>query len=267
MNYLIGSLVFYFGACFGSFLNVVILRLPKQEDLGGRSHCVSCGHRLSVWDLFPLLSYLFLLGKCRFCGSKISSRYFIIEALVAFLFLFRWLFAEPQTVSAVLLLFRDWVFLSALVVIFVIDLEHFLILDKVLLAFGLPVALINIILDVRGSNIFNLSKSFFFFFLFSGIIFALIFFFFFYFSKGRWIGFGDVKLMLFLGMALGWPSTFVGWMLAFLIGTLVSFPLLLLKKKKFSSKLPLGCFLSIASFLALFWGNLWFSWYLAFLGF
>ncbi|HYV33383.1 MAG TPA: prepilin peptidase, partial [Candidatus Limnocylindria bacterium] len=67
-------LIFIFGSCIGSFLNVVILRLPEGEQLTGRSHCVNCKHNLNAWDLIPLFSFVFLLGKCRYCGHKISIR-------------------------------------------------------------------------------------------------------------------------------------------------------------------------------------------------
>ncbi|MCX6797577.1 MAG: prepilin peptidase, partial [Candidatus Doudnabacteria bacterium] len=86
-------------------------------------------------------------------------------------------------------------------------------------------------------------------------------------SKGKWMGFGDVKFMFFLGLALGWPDVLVCFILAFLLGTVFSLPLLILGKKTLSSKLPFGTFLSVAAALALFFGDKLFAWYLAVLGF
>lgn len=267
MNYLIGFLVFYFGAVIGSFLNVVILRLPNQETLSGRSHCLKCKRQLSVLDLFPIFSFLFLKGKCRTCDNKISPRYLVMELVTGLLFLCRWLFLPPETLVLGIQLLRDWVFIASLVVIFMVDFEYYLILDKVLIGFGVPILVANIVLDILTGQTWDLHRSLVFLGLINGVGFASVFFILWWVSKGRWIGFGDVKLMLLLGMALGWPTTFIAWMTSFFMGTIFSIPLLLLKKKEFSSKLPLGCFLSLASLLALFWGSTWFKWYLAFLGF
>lgn len=267
MNWLIGFLAFYFGASIGSFLNVVILRLPKDESLGGRSYCPKCRNQLSFLNLFPLFSYIFLKGKCGFCSERISIRYFLIEMITGTLFLLRFFYSEPNDIVSGILLLRDWIFISSLVVIFVVDLEHFLILDKILLGFGIPILVMNVILDLFSDKFFSLRASLFFPGLIVGIVFAFIFYVLWFVSKGRWIGFGDVKLMILLGIALGWPSAFIAWILSFFIGTAFSLPLLLMKKKSLSSKLPLGCFLSISSLLALFWGNIWFKWYLAVLGY
>jgi prepilin signal peptidase PulO-like enzyme (type II secretory pathway) len=102
MNAVFLSMALVFGACVGSFLNVVILRLPKQQALTGRSHCPSCGHQLLWWELFPLVSFLALGGKCSSCKAKISYRYFIIELLTAVLFAACFLYLQPSQTAGTL---------------------------------------------------------------------------------------------------------------------------------------------------------------------
>src|SRR4051812_3628209 len=130
MHILLDALIFYFGCIIGSFLNVVILRLPQEEQLGGRSHCVHCGHILSSYELVPLLSYVGLRGACRACHSTISPRYFIIETITGLLFLTAWLLSAPVGVADYLQLLASWVLLASMVVVFMIDFEHYLILDS-----------------------------------------------------------------------------------------------------------------------------------------
>ncbi len=260
-------LVFYFGCIMGSFLNVVALRLPREEGLNGRSHCAHCRHVLSWPDLFPLFSYLFLRGKCRYCKQPVSSRYFLFEIIVGFLFLLVYLQVLPHNAVGFLILAKEWVLVSALLVVFVIDLKHYLIFDSVLLAAGLPVLFLNVALDYLTRQAWWSLSSLSVGGLFAGGLFAGFFYLLWWFSKGRWIGFGDVKLMLLLGVALGWPNTAAAWLLAYFLGTAYALPLLVLGKKHLSSRLPFGCFLSPAALIAMLYGPALIRWYLAILGF
>lgn len=256
-----------FGLIIGSFLNVVILRLPAGKSLSGRSGCVRCGHQLTAAELVPVFSYLFLRGRCAHCGEKISSRYAIIELTTAILFgLAATIFSPVSFITGVVLL-RALFTLAVLVVIFAIDFEHYLILDQIIFP-GLAIAvLFNIILDkLQTGGLFVLHGA-----LSGGclgaIILGLMFFALWFFSRGRWLGFGDVKLVLFLGMALGWPQAGVGVFLGILIGGAVSVWLLVRGRKGLKSQIPFGTFLSVGSVLALFWGQILLRWYLALLGF
>lgn len=260
-------LIFYFGCIIGSFLNVVILRLPKEEGLNGRSHCFGCGHELSWPDLFPLLSYLWLFGKCRYCKKTFSPRYFLIELLTGLLFLSAFIFLKPAGLLGYLALLKYAIALSAMVVVFMVDLEHLLIFDNVLLVAGLPILAINILTDFVGKHYFLSLSGQTMGGLFAGGLFAGIFFLLWLVSKGAWIGFGDVKLMLVLGFILGWPVTAAAWLLAYFLGTAFALPLLALGKKHLSSRLPFGCFLSVAAVLCLFYGQQLVVWYLGYLGF
>ena len=140
------------GACIGSFLNVVILRLPEGEDIFLKpSHCPKCDKKLRWRDNLPLVGWLLLRGRCRWCKAPISPRYIVIEALTAFLFLAVWLRAwhlwerTPDNAWPLILLICHLVLVAALIAIAVIDLEHFLVPDGIVLpviVFGVVVALV-----------------------------------------------------------------------------------------------------------------------------
>ena len=257
---------FLFGLIVGSFLNVLILRLPKNLSIGGRSHCQNCNLDLTWRDLFPVFSYLFLRGKCRQCKQKISSRYVLIELITGILFALTWFIVQPQDLTTWILLFRNWLIVSVLITVFVIDLEHYLILDKIVFPATLVVVFLNIALDYFNSSSFVDINSFTLGGVLSALLGASIFFSLWFFSKGKWMGFGDVKFMLFLGMALGFPDFFVSLFLAFVLGGIVGIMLIVSGKKAMQSQLPFGTFLSLASLLALFYGKNMLAWYLSFLG-
>lgn len=270
MEYLQNVLIIFslfFGSIIGSFLNVVILRLPNEEKLQGRSHCFNCKKTLGYLDLFPIFSYLFLGGRCRYCKTKISVRYITIELLTGLLFALAVYFLKPLVILDYILLLKFLIAISALLVIFVVDLENFIILDSVLIFVAISVSVLNLILDIfTGVGLFNIYSNF-----FGGLLAAVIawlpFFMLWYISKGKWMGFGDVKLALVLGIILGFPNIFVGLMLSVLLGGFVSVLLLTFTSKTLQTKLPFGTFLSIGTILALFYGNSILNWYLAFLGF
>lgn len=267
MNYFLYFVVFYFGAIAGSFLNVAILRLPLGLSIAGRSRCVNCQHNLSPMEIFPLFSFLVLKRKCKYCKIPISWRYFIIELITGLLFVGVFFWQTPVYFTDYLFLLKNFALVVVLVAVFTIDLEHYLILDSVLLVGGVLIFCLNLILDIAvQQKIYSLHSL-----TFSGLFAALSIFIFFYslwfFSKGKWMGFGDVKFVFFLGIALGWPNILICFLLSFLLGTIFSLPLLIWGKKTLSSKVPFGTFLSVAAVLALFWGNGLFNWYVALLGF
>ena len=267
MNLLISFIIFLFGSCIGSFLNVVILRLPENQKLTGRSRCPNCLNTLRPLELVPLFSYLFLLGKCRHCSYKISARYFIIELVTGALFVMSWWLIQPQNFFGSTLLIKDVFIISVLLAVFVIDLEHYIILDSIVFSAAFTVLVLNLILNLSARQpIFNIHSYF-----LSAIVGAaaapLPFFLIWFFSKGRWMGFGDVKLAIFLGAALGWPLAAVGLMIAVFLGGIVSVALLMLTDKSLKSQLPFGTFLALGSVVTIFYGQTLLHWYLAILGF
>lgn len=245
-----------FGLCIGSFLNVVIWRLPRQEKLSGRSHCAKCGKTLSALELLPLLSFLVLRGRCRHCGQRISRRYPIIELVTGLLFALAAYYFPVRTNTEWIFLVRQLIIIALLIAVFVIDLEHYLILDKIVWP------------GIVAMLIFNLmTRQLFFSGLWGAAVLGGFFFLLWFLSRGKWLGAGDVKLALFIGLAIGWPTVIVVWFLSYFIGFLVALPLLLLRKKQLSSAIPFGTFLAVATVASLFIGPQLAQWYLRLVGF
>ncbi len=255
-----------FGTLLGSFLNVVIWRLPREMGLGGRSHCPSCHKQLRSFELFPLLSYLSSGGKCRQCGKPISARYPAIEAITGLLFVIAWLVVQPHLGDIVswIIFIKALVIISGMVVVFVVDLEHYLILDKVLLAIAIVVLPLQIVTDAILGHSFANSV------VVNGVIGAVgaggFFFLIWWLSKGKWMGLGDVKLVTLLGFVFGYGQMGVLLLLAFWLGMAVSLTLLASKKATMASKLPFGTFLSVCTVIMLFFGPSILQWYLTLIG-
>lgn len=256
---------FIFGAIIGSFLNVVILRLPKGKSLGGRSCCPSCGHHLSAGVLVPLFSYVFLAGRCRYCRARISPRYFIIELATAALFALAVFMFPVSDTASLLVLLRVWAIIAVAIVVCVIDLEHFLILDRVLFPACLILLVLNFAVDVAsrtsaGQSLILLGlASAAGLFLFFGALYIA--------SKHRWIGQGDVKLALFIGLATPFPFIFLNVILASLIGTLIGLSLVIFAKKKLTLRMPFGSLLAVSTLLVLAIGPQLLAWYVHLIGY
>lgn len=258
--------VFVFGATIGSFLNVIIWRMPREEQIThGRSHCPFCSKELQPRDLIPILSFIIQRGRCRYCNERISYRYPIIELIVASLFLVTfWLFVPVDALSwfAVLKIFFV---IGVMTAVFVIDLEHYLILDKVVLPATVVMLAFHLITDLSSGHYWLHSS------VGGGIIGAIAGYIPFYLlwkiSNGKWMGLGDAKFGLFLGAAFGFPLIYVCYFLAFFVGSLAAIPLLWRGTKKMSSKVPFGTFLAVAGLLTLWFGEQIWQWYCGIIGF
>jgi len=208
----LAAIAFGFGVIIGSFLNVYIYRFHTGKSLGGSSHCLSCATPLRWFELFPLVSYMALRGRCRSCGCHIPSRYFVVELLTGLLFV-----AAVFSATSFLELLLLWFVVSVLVVITVYDVQHFIIPDELtVVLFGAVCALLalhvwdgylwqRVGLDVVAA----LAGAAFFYFLW-------------FVSKGQWMGFGDVKLAVPLGLLVGASSVFSFVVTAFWVGTAIS---------------------------------------------
>lgn len=250
-------LVFIFGLIIGSFLNCVIYRFEKKESfLKGRSYCPQCKHGLRWYDLIPILSYILLLGKCRYCKKTISLQYPLVELATGLLFLA--VFNPEHTVRTFYLLLTN----CFLIIIFVYDLRHYIIPDKVIFpAIGVSLAYISFLLftgDYSLSQFLNM--------IYSGFWPAFFFLSLFVISQGKWLGFGDVKLAFFMGILLGFPKILVALFLAFSIGGIIGVGLIIARIKKIKSELPFAPFLIVGIYLAMFWGQYLIDWYLGLLG-
>lgn len=255
---------FVFGAIIGSFLNVLILRLPKGQSVGGYSHCPHCRHMLGPLDLFPLLSFLFLKGKCRYCGKPISKRYFSIEMITAELFALAYLVFLPLTPLALFSFLRVLFVIAVLVVVFMIDLEHSLILDVVLVPASVVLLFFNIFSDLfsRGTLQNSLTLSG----VLAGAAASAFFYLIYKISRERWIGFGDVKFGFFLGLATPGLLVFVNVFLAYAIGAVIGLILILSGQKKLDSQVPFGSFLAVSSIITLMAGGSILTWYMHLIG-
>jgi len=147
------------------------------------------------------------------------------------------------------------VFVCFLILIFVYDLKHYLILDKVVF----PAAALALVYQVINNNLLSA--------LLGALVLSGFFAILFFVSRGRWIGFGDVKLGLFLGFLAGWPIVIVTFFSAYFLGALVAVPLLISGKKSLADRLPFGTFLTLAGFIAMIWGESMLAWYLKLIGF
>ncbi len=255
MNLFLYFFVFLFGSAIGSFLNVVIYRLEKNESfVVGRSYCPNCHHQLSWRDLFPILSFILLSGKCRYCKKPISFQYPLVEMATAVLFVLVVYFSFPDMFLAVF-----WIIIaSLLMVIFVYDLKYYVIPSCVVY---LAIALIFIYNLIYSLFIVNdigfLVQS-----LIAGILPAFFFLLIYIVSRKQWIGEGDIEIAFLMGFLLGQPKIYVALFLAFLIGAIIGLGLIFLKRKNFSSQVPFAPFLITGTFIALFWGQKIADWYL-----
>ncbi len=244
-------LVFVFGLIIGSFLNAVIYRLASGGSIFAKSsQCPKCGHELSWADLVPVVSFFVLGRRCRYCHKPISWQYPVVELATAVVFLL--IFYQLPATSYQLVF--QLVFVSFLIVIFVYDLKHYLILDKVLIP-GVALAMVYQIWQgqFRAAVLGAVLLSGFF-----GILYLV--------SRGRWIGLGDVKLGIFLGVLVPWPATLVLVFLAYFLGAAVALPLLLWGAKHLSDRLPFGTFLTLSAFVAMLWGEEIVRWYFKLIG-
>jgi leader peptidase (prepilin peptidase) / N-methyltransferase len=235
------------GAVIGSFLNVVIVRLPRNESLvAPRSRCRACGTELQWFDNIPLLSFLALRGACRACGASISWRYPAIEAVTALLFAV----AAWRSASTTDLLVA-WLFLASLVAIAGIDLEHQIIPDRITLP-GIVVGFVTSLLGTRVSWLESLLGVV----AVGGLLVAVVV------VSGGGMGGGDVKLGSMMGAFLGYKLALLGLFLAVILGGLAAFALLFSGIRRRKDPIPFGPFLAIGAAIAMLWGGSILTWYL-----
>jgi prepilin signal peptidase PulO-like enzyme (type II secretory pathway) len=256
--------VFIFGAIIGSFLNCLIYRLHSGESMWGRSHCFFCQKQIAWYDNAPLLSYLMLLGKCRHCRKHFSLQYFLVELFTGLLFvLVAWartsnLQFEIYNLQFTISLLRDLFVVAVMVIVFIYDLRWYLILDKVMIPAIIVIALFDVALAFFAPEPFYFLLTF----LFSGIIGGGFFLVQYLVSKGRWIGGGDIRLGLLMGLILGWPAILTALCLAYLSGASIGLALIAARQKELGSRLPFGVFLSVATVVALLFSPVIVEWYL-----
>ena len=264
---LLAPLVFFFGTCVGSFVNVYVFRTLIGEDyVRGRSRCDHCRRPLAWFELVPLLSFAVLRGKCRTCQGEIDVMHPVVELLTGALFAWWWLIGSAffQLSISPLQVIQPifWLLVGILLlVITVIDLRAMIIPDWSVLALSFLIIFYRSALILGGAHrMEDFAWSLFGAALFLGVFLGLWLV-----TKKRGIGFGDVKLVFPLAVIMGWPSSVVGIFLSFLLGASVGIFLLLTGKARFGKPVPFGPFLCAGTILALLWGDSLLRWYLSLL--
>ena len=251
--------IFFFvlGATVGSFLNVVILRLKKNESiLKKRSYCPYCKKKLEWFELIPIISFFIQKGRCRKCKKKISWQYPLVEFFTGLTFLLAVIYYFNFTAYDLINFYYLLLISCFLIVIFVYDLKYCLVSDKIIYPAIIIALVYDIYLATVTSQVPVFTTS-----LIAAVILGGFFLFLVLASKEKWMGMGDVKIGFLLGLFFGPFQLFATIFLAFLIGAVISVFLIIFKKKTLRSEIPFGPFLTGASFIIIFWGNYLIGWY------
>lgn len=255
MSQLAYFFIFCLGTIIGSFLNVVIYRFNSGKTLGGRSMCMNCSKTLSWYELIPVFSYVFQLGKCRSCATRISHQYPAVELLTGVIFsMVAYRFSDLILVSFnqyILIVSVYMMIFALLMVISVYDMRHKIIPDPLVFAF-IVFSFFSMFLNVGPVGGFFIQPAMSSFL--AGPLYALPFAIIWLVSQGRFMGLGDAKLILGIGWMLGIMQGGAALMLSFWIGTIVSLFIILFSKIKISTKteIPFGPFLAISTFIVFF---------------
>ena len=245
-----------FGALIGSFLNVCILRLPEEESIiTPGSHCPRCKNPIKFYDNIPLVSYVLLKGRCRYCHCPISIQYPLIEGITAVGSLILFMKFGPSL--SYLFYFS---FVAALIAITVIDLYHQIIPDVISLP-GVGVGLLASLVLPQLTFFDSLIG-----FLLGGGSLFLVATLYHWVFKREGMGGGDVKLLAMIGAFLGWKAVILTILLSSLIGSITGIIIMVSKGKDFKYAIPFGPFLSLGAMIALFYQNEIIFWYLRYRG-
>ena len=252
------------GLGFGSFVNAFTWRLHEKKNfVTDRSQCEDCGHTLAPKDLIPIISWLMLRGTCRYCNARISWQNPAVEGVVALLFVVSYIYWPfDLTTWQAWGSFALWlVYIVALAALFVYDVRWMLLPNAVILPL-IGLACIDAALRVSlqpGPFALQIVEYAGFGAAALGGTYLLLYML----SKGRWVGFGDVKLGLFMGIVLGWQLALLTLFLANMLAFIVVLPGLVSKKLSRQSKVPFGPFLIVGFIVAGVWGNYLINWYLS----
>lgn len=247
-------LIFIYGLLIGSFLNVLIYRIPRDENIAWPgSHCTSCGHDLKWHDNIPLLSYLFLRGKCRYCGQRINLQYPVVELCNGIIYLILYLrFYHIEKL--------DFVFYSliasALIAIAAIDLKEQLIPDSLVLSVLVFSILHKTFLHLHAGIAFPFFDSVLGMLIAGGLFLLIVL------VSGGGMGGGDVTLIGALGFVLGVRMILLVVFISFILGALISVFLLATSLKSRKDPIPFGPFIVLGYFIALFIGEELIVWYM-----
>jgi len=240
IDFIIYVYIFLLGLFLGSFFNVIGIRIPEKTTLMGRSHCPSCGHQLGWLELFPIIGYIAIRGKCKHCKKPVSIKYPLMELLTASLFLVSYVFFGGNMVEYSLIV----VFVSLMTIVTVSDLYYKIFLDSILLIFFVPILILRIYSGYMP--------------WYEGVIGGVAGFVFLYlialYGKKRFgqdaLGGGDIKLYLLIGIFLGYQLVFLSLIFAALTGMIWS----TIKKHKEGEYLAFVPYIYLGSMIAYYFG-------------
>ncbi|MDD5147252.1 MAG: prepilin peptidase [Candidatus Daviesbacteria bacterium] len=297
-----GSAGFLIGIVLGSLVKALADRSLSNKSFWGRSYCLRCRHTLAVYDLFPVLSYVLLRGKCRYCKDRISIEYLVVEVVMGMLigFLFWQEFSSLQSSAFSLqlisnfkflififdLLFKTF-FIVILAILFITDIKRMLIPDRIIKP-AILIGTISLLVITAykvgylyyylaqtpiGRQLLPPSSGYFqrhalmvvqpfLLSLLMGLLIGGFFWGLIIITRGKGMGGGDVKLGAFIGVMLGFPQALLALVLAFFTGAIFGVALIIAGKKHFGQTIPFGPFLVLGSLITIFWGNQIIGWYL-----
>jgi len=238
-------IIILLGLAWGSFLNVLIFRLPRKMSLlKPPSSCPECQHKIKFYHNIPVVSYIWLRGKCKYCGAKIPLSYFLVELTTPVIFILLYI-----QYSLSFHFFASCLFSSAMITLCVIDYNHQILPDIITLPGFVGSVIYSLFrLDL---NLFDSLLG-----AVSGAGFLLLVYALYYLIRKReGLGMGDVTIMLFIGSYLGWKLSFFTLLIASFMGAVVGIYFVYVKKKTFQYSLPFGTFLAPAAIFSLLWGN------------
>ena len=264
---------FLFGASFGSFFNVIIYRLPREESIVmPGSHCMKCNEPIQWFDNIPLLSYIILGGKCRHCKEPYSIRYFFVELLTGILFAlvvnkYFYLIPGGMYFTMLAMVILHFYFVGGFVVLTFIDIDHKIIPNEITFS-GVPIGLLAsfafpLLMMGQESHLMGLLYSFIGAVVGGGFLYVVG-------AVGKKImqkevmGFGDVKLLALIGAFIGWKLTLLTIILSSFAGTLIGVMLIATRKAEWQSQIPFGPYIVLGALISHFVGNNILEWYLGF---
>lgn len=255
----VDSIFFILGLVWGSFINCVVWRMKiGSSAFKGRSVCVHCNHKLSWFELIPVMSFVFLRGRCSKCCELIPWHYPLVELSVGGLFVLVWWFAQLNNWELGLLI-RALFIVLILTIVFLYDALYKLVSLGIIGVGILGVLVFNFFIPELRNVSWIVSEII-------GVIMGVGFFWLQYLiSKGKWIGIGDVYIGVLMGIILGWQLILVALLISYIVGALVGMLLILFQEKNLRSEVPLGAFLCIGTCIALFFGKYILDWYLHFI--
>lgn len=236
------------GLIWGSFLNVVAYRVPREESLMfPPSHCPNCDHRLGPLDLVPVLSFLMMRGKCRYCGEKISWQYPLIEMITGVGFAVIWSFMQPSSGTEIALVVLNWLFYSFLLVIFLVDYKEMIIPNEFNIGIGILAIIKMAITQSYWTELLGFAVC--------GVTILLIV----VITNG--MGMGDAKMFAVLGLWFGLKNGLFVLFFSIIVGAVLSVFLLMTKVKTRKDRIPFGPFISLAAIFGLFFADPIMNWY------